>query len=347
MSTSFEVETTLRVVTTAAAASEKRKQQNRAAQKTYREKRKRKLQELEALASSSGLLPLASTSDSSTNAATDQVDDVHLAPQFSLVEHTTTDAGAAAYSDDLFFEFISPAAVDFSPSPSTPARPIPPQTTSINYKIPFPKRPTAGQCDELARVVLAAFTRGQGPLARFDPYLNHLNIAILSFAASFFANALHLGLIESEFCHQTAQSNFYRPKITESPYAETMVLAVQRGFEGLKPDLRPTRTQITQSHHPAIDVLPFPSMRRGLIEALSHDPPLVNESEFWEDLRADGIVCWGDTSRELHGCGVPWDARSWEAKPWFLDKWRCILGGEDGELWQASRWWREVRGEFI
>lgn len=213
--------------------------------------------------------------------------------------------------------------------------------------MPFPKQPTAGQRAELARVVFAAYTRVSDPLSTFNPYCNNINIAALSFAAGFFANALHLGLVESEYCHQTAQSNFYRPKITDSPYAETMLLAVQRSFEGLKPDMRPTTTQIVKSHHPAIDVLPFPSLRRRLIEALSHDPPLINEVEFWEDVQAEGIVCWGNTSAELVGGGVPWDARSWEAQSWFLTKWRNVLFNEDEELWRSSQWWREMRGEYL
>ena len=213
--------------------------------------------------------------------------------------------------------------------------------------MPFPAQPTAGQCAELARMVHAAYARAQNPLSTFNPYRNNLHVATLSFAAGFFANVLHLGLVQSEFCYETAQSSFYRPKIAESPYAETMLLAVQRGFEGLKPDLRPTSTQIVQSHHPAVDVLPFPRLRRRLIEGLSHDPPLLDGLDFWGDLQAGGLICWGNASAELGGGGVPWDSRSWEAKSWFLDKWRNVLGDPDEELWRASRWWREMRGEYI
>lgn len=148
------------------------------------------------------------------------------------------------------------------------------------------------------------------------------------------------------FCHQSAQSNFYRPHITDSPYADTMMLAVQRSFDGLKPDLRPTSAQIVQSHHPVIDVYPFPTLRRRLIEGLAQSPPLISEVEFWEDVKADAIVCWGNASADLGGGGVPWDARSWEAKEWFLNKYHGILGDEEDELWQASRWWREMRGEY-
>ncbi|KAJ4288380.1 hypothetical protein N0V90_011615 [Kalmusia sp. IMI 367209] len=321
-----------------AAVSEKRKQQNRAAQRTYREKRKRKLQELEALTSRDGP-PNANMYAGTT---TDLADMGPLIARNSSGHTAQPGVDNTRDNPDWLFEFIAPEAVGFSP-----CAPSAPQTTSIGYKMPFPSQPTAEQCTQLARIVFAAYTRNRNPWSTFDPYRNNLNVSTLSFAAGFFANALHLGLVESEYCTQTAQSNFFRPRIAESPYAETMMLAVQRGFDGLKPDLRPTPTQIVQSHHPAIDILPFPSLRRRLIEALSHAPPLINELEFWEDVRADGIVCWGNADSELGGGGVPWDARSWEAKTWFLDKYCGILGDEDDELWRGSQWWREIRGEYL
>lgn len=304
------------------------------------EKRKRKLQELEALTASNPSPSSASTSDSSNDGAHNQ------ANAGEAVESTQNDAGTRADGDGWLFDFVSPAVVDISSA--VVRKPFGPgQTTHIAHTMNFPERPTEGQCTELARVVRNAYTRAQKPMSVADPYSNHLNVEVLSFAKAFFANQLHLGMVESEFCQQKAQSSFYRAKVFESPYAETMILAVQRSFEGLKPDLRPTTTQIVKSHHPAIDVLPFPDLRSRLIKGLSQDPPLLNESDFWEDLQAGAIICWGNANAELGGGGVPWDARSWEAKPWFLDKWRHVLGDEHGELWQASRWWREMRGEFL
>lgn len=248
-------------------------------------------------------------------------------------------------NSDWLFDFISPAAVDPTPpSPST-------TTTTITHRLLFPSLPTASQRALLAAKVSTAYnrtrTRTQNPWASFNPYANTLNISTLSFAAGFFANALTLGLTDHMYCTPSAQSSFYRAGTSDSPYADTMLLAVQRSFDGLKPDLRPTPTQIVQSHHPSIDFFPFPSLRRRLIEGLAAHPPAVSEAEFWEDVRADGMVCWGSASAEVGGGGVPWDARSWEAKEWFLEKYVGVLGEEDDELWRASRWWREMRGEYV
>ncbi|KAL1598828.1 hypothetical protein SLS60_007970 [Paraconiothyrium brasiliense] len=317
---------------TNATASQKRKLQNRAAQKTYREKRKRKLQELEELTARSG------PSDRSTNGNTSVgLMGSHLSNTFPPPDSNTN----TVEHPDWLFDFISPTAIDLtSPSMTTM-----PHTTIITYQVCFPDLPTEQQRAALSRKVFAAYSRTRTQNL-FDPYQNHLNISTLSFAAGFFANALSLGMSDHMYCNPSAQSSFYRPRITESPYADTMMLAVQRSFEGLKPDLRPTCAQIVQSHHPAIDFFPFPNFRRRLIEGLAHNPPLINEIEFWEDLKTDAIVCWGNASADLGGGGVPWDARSWEAKEWFLNKYIGLLGDEEDELWRASRWWREMRGEY-
>lgn len=266
--------------------------------------------------------------------------------QLSNVQYVHTQEDNTHQDSDWVFDFLSPSVLEMAPDPIPTA--VVPYTTTVCGKLNFPGLPTASQCEMLARQVFAAYARRQntGQIS-FDPYRNNLNIATLSFAAGFFANALHLGLIEREYCHATAQSIFYRPSIVTSPYAETMTLAVQRSFDGLKHDLRPTPTQITTSHHPAMDILPFPNLRKRLIEGVYRDPPLLNEQEFWEDLKADGIVCWGNASMELNGGGVPWDARSWEAKQWFLDKYHGILGDDEDELWRGSQWWQEMRGDHL
>ncbi|KAJ4360398.1 uncharacterized protein N0V89_000960 [Didymosphaeria variabile] len=315
---------------TNATTAQKRKLQNRAAQKTYREKRKRKLQELEELTARSGPANRSTNGNTSLELVTSQGSDTLPPPD--------SDTSNTVENPDWLFDFIAPTAIDLT-SPSITTMP---HATVVTYQMCFPDLPTEQQRAALACKVFAAYTRTRTQHL-FDPYQNNLNISTLSFAAGFFANALSLGLTDHMYCNPSAQSNFYRPKITESPYADTMMLAVQRSFDGLKPDLRPTSAQIVQSHHPAIDFFPFPNFRRRLIEGLAQNPPLINEVEFWEDLKADAIVCWGSASVDLGGEGVPW---SWEAKEWFLDKYRGMLGDEEDELWRASRWWREMRGEY-
>ena len=128
-----------------------------------------------------------------------------------------------------------------------------------------------------------------------------------------------------------------------------MIPTVQRIFTTLKPDMRPVSEQITIDHHPHIDILPFPTLRKNLIihqEEFDHDG-------FFHDVQT-GLLCWGGAGigrRDRQNCtglpstGTPWDVRSWEAKEWFLKKYWTFLGGEDGELVRQSEWWRNMRGD--
>ncbi|KAI4121308.1 MAG: hypothetical protein LQ338_006439 [Usnochroma carphineum] len=128
-----------------------------------------------------------------------------------------------------------------------------------------------------------------------------------------------------------------------------MICTVQGIFNTLKPDLRPSREQITVKHHPYIDILPFPTLRKNLI---AHQEA-IDEDEFFYDMLT-GLVCWGgagigrkdrEDSTGYTSTGTPWDCRSWEARVWFLKKYWTLLGGEDGELVRQSEWWRSVRGD--
>lgn len=44
---------------------------------------------------------------------------------------------------------------------------------------------------------------------------------------------------------------------------------------------------------------------------------------------------------------MPWDARSWEPKVWFMQKYWFLVGGWDEELWVSVRRWHALRGEKI
>ena len=114
-------------------------------------------------------------------------------------------------------------------------------------------------------------------------------------------------------------------------------------------DLRPNSEQVTVKHHPYIDILPFPTLRKNLI---IHQEE-IDEDELFQDLLT-GLVCWGgagigrkdrEDSTGYASTGTPWDVRSWEARVWFLQKYWTLLGGEDGELGRQSEWWRGIRGE--
>jgi hypothetical protein len=162
---------------------------------------------------------------------------------------------------------------------------------------------------------------------------------------------MHIGITEEMICAEKSLSPFFWPSVES---ADEMVKAnaictVQRIFETLKPDLRPGSEQITVNHHPYIDILPFPTLRKNLI---IHQEE-IDEDEFFHDMLT-GLVCWGGAgvgrkdrqdSTGYASTGTPWDVRSWEATVWFLKKYWTLLGGEDGELVRQSEWWRSMRGD--
>ncbi|KAH6983545.1 hypothetical protein BKA56DRAFT_631816 [Ilyonectria sp. MPI-CAGE-AT-0026] len=103
--------------------------------------------------------------------------------------------------------------------------------------------------------------------------------------------------------------------------------------------LRPTHLQLTISHHPWIDILPFPEIRDNL---LRHDENSYCKKELCRDLRgfqavADGcggIIAWGD----------PWDSRGWEVTEAFASKWPWVVKGCH-KLLESTNYWRAVRDE--
>jgi Domain of unknown function (DUF3425) len=192
-----------------------------------------------------------------------------------------------------------------------------------------------------------------GPIAAAvaDPYANNLRIEAICIIAAFHTLGVYIGIAAEMLCAEESPSPFFRSS-TES--ADDMVKAntvrtVQGIFKTLKPDLRPSREQITIKHHAYIDVLPFPTLRKNLLARQDE----VDEDEFFQDILT-GLVCWGGAgmgrrdradSTGYGSTGTPWDFRSWEAKLWFLKKYWDFLGGEEGELVRQSEWWRGMRGD--
>jgi hypothetical protein len=100
-----------------------------------------------------------------------------------------------------------------------------------------------------------------------------------------------------------------------------------RPYTKIKPDLRPSPSQINRSHEFYIDLFPFPHFRERVINMLSLSPPPFEENVLKRDLDNDGLICWGSMNGK--GSGTPWDSRSWEAQGWFLRKW-WMLTKESG-----------------
>ncbi|PYH91007.1 hypothetical protein BO71DRAFT_452410 [Aspergillus ellipticus CBS 707.79] len=184
-----------------------------------------------------------------------------------------------------------------------------------------------------------------------DPYANNLRIDTVCTITAMLNLAMHIGITEEMLCADESLSPFFRPSAesTGDLAKANIISAVQRIFKTLKPDLRPSSEQITVQHHPYIDILPFPTLRKNLI---TH-PEDFDEDEFSHDI-VTGLVCWGGAgigrrdrqeSTGYTSTGTPWDVRSWEARVWFLKKYWSMLGGEDGELVRQSEWWRSIRGD--
>lgn len=181
------------------------------------------------------------------------------------------------------------------------------------------------------------------PAASYSPYRNALRIARFSYFAALFTNFSSLGFDFGLFLDERSLSPF----CVNSP-AEDANPSTATPDENIPFSLRPISSQYTVSHHPYIDALPFPTFRRRALAALVADPPLLDEDDLCLDLMLhDGLVCWGSAGQNGMDYGTPWDSHSWEAKEWFLRKWKWLIGGQDGELWHSSRWWAAQRGEYI
>ncbi|WEW58858.1 hypothetical protein PRK78_004326 [Emydomyces testavorans] len=175
------------------------------------------------------------------------------------------------------------------------------------------------------------FSYGEVRILSFEPsatavdlYANNLRIETVCTTAALYSLGLHVGITEEMLCADKSPSPFFRfsAELVDDTVKANMICTVQKIFKTLKPDLRPSREQITVQHHPFIDILPFPTLRKNLI---THQEE-IDEDEFFHDMLT-GLVCWGgagigrkdrENSTGYASTGTPWDVRSWEAKAWFL-----------------------------
>ena len=155
---------------------------------------------------------------------------------------------------------------------------------------------------------------------------NRVTLKTVALGSAFFANATLLGIpIASLMDYEDA------------PVQPQALLCT-------KPDLVPTPAQLAIPHHPTVDVIPWPAFRSNVCIAIAHNPPLIDDDELCLDLMNDGVRCWGSAAGDsMHGRGqgAPWDQRSWEAAPWFLEKWKMLT---DEDMWRNSEWWRAMHG---
>lgn len=179
-----------------------------------------------------------------------------------------------------------------------------------------------------------------------DPYQNAISFSQVTILNICALNAKCLGMAPEDFISDNCLSlcsPFYRPA-TASDDPTALLATVSKPY--IPKFLQPTLSQILFPHHPIFDLIPIPAFRERAIMLATTSPALLNSLELKRDIMCGGLVCWGTRYGSSHGGnGQPWDVRSWEAAPWFLEKWRLLVGGKDGDLWKQSVWWRNLRGE--
>lgn len=104
----------------------------------------------------------------------------------------------------------------------------------------------------------------------------------------------------------------------------------------IPPSLRPTEYQISQSHHPWYDILPFPKLRETLI---------ARQDEYDDlELCIDMLGLHGGNSVGLLVWRDPWDPEAWEMTEEFVRKWGWLFKSSL-ELQSSTARWRLLRGE--
>lgn len=165
-------------------------------------------------------------------------------------------------------------------------------------------------------------------------YANTITLKSSPWMSASLANAEFLGITHESLMLGSS----------ESPFTQQHILPFKVDKDIIT-DMTPTMVQYTKSHHPYLDLIPWPSFRSKAIIAISVTPPLIDEEDLCLDLMNNALRCWGSMrSQHGRGEGTPWDMRSWEAAPWFIAKWAMLMDGDGGEIARNSAWWRNQKG---
>lgn len=335
--------------------SERRRQQNLRAQKSYREKQKRRLEVLESLLSAgAGPADLGQATES-TYASSD------TSQSHSITQQPTCGiAGQGSPSPPTNIGINNADAMKILAATIEPEKLEWVKTRMDESNITIQDIIKAG-LDVLQQHVPRTTAHGvrtdrilvpkngmhAHSLSLPDAYANHLHIKLFSTVAALRANAEALDVNFEDLIIDETISPFYAasatPDLTEA--------VVQTKFHHLTADLQPTISQVRHVHHPYIDLIPSPTFRQRVIQAISVEPPMIDEDDLCKDIEHDGLICWGSQVRSREGSpigsGAPWDIRSWEAQTWFMKKWWFLIGGKDGELFKQSQWWHALRGDKL
>lgn len=185
---------------------------------------------------------------------------------------------------------------------------------------------------------ISSISTGISPATTGFLYANHIRLQDVTFLAATLANAASIGVSRDDY-FQDKPSPFLATAQRE-PRSHT-----SRNFEHIKPHLRPLDIQLSRPHASYLDLIIFPHFRERAMLHGTSDPCLLDQEALFTDMISGGLTCWGSLAcGSERGCGVPWDMRSWEAKPWFLKKWWFLVGRKDEDMWETSTWWWQLRG---
>ncbi|KAI1282451.1 hypothetical protein F5Y07DRAFT_352595 [Xylaria sp. FL0933] len=146
-------------------------------------------------------------------------------------------------------------------------------------------------------------------------------------------NALLIGFPIDSFC----RDEFVSPFQQGGPHPPGVLMPAPCCPDSLKP----THAQRTITHHPWIDLFPFPRFRDNMLFSL--ESGLFDEDELCVDLlgvesespdERPGLLIWTDA----------WDTKGWEVSEAFLRKWGWLVRSCP-ELIQSTNYWRTKRGQ--
>jgi hypothetical protein len=173
-----------------------------------------------------------------------------------------------------------------------------------------------------------------------NPVANSIQFTPVTLFSAMMNNALSLGLDIAKMLTADYVSPFYRPVTSRD---DPKALLASASHPSIPTHLQPTLPQILYSHHPYLDLLPYPLLRARLIVLTNLMPHTFDQFDFKRDIYINGgLVCW-----KTNGSAQPWDMRSWEAAPWFLRKWRMLVDGESGDIFKQSKWWWDLKDRIL
>ncbi|KAH6973125.1 hypothetical protein BKA56DRAFT_659998 [Ilyonectria sp. MPI-CAGE-AT-0026] len=187
---------------------------------------------------------------------------------------------------------------------------------------------------------------------------NSLRLVPTFIVSAVFENALSLDydLARLAECRGDYISPFYEPLASPQNDPEVLIAsAIERVSSSscnrtIPVHLRPTLAQILIPHDASLDLIPLPFLRERAIMLAAVMPETFNMWELKFDIyHRGGLIIWQQDRSGQEGSSTctsyqPWDMRSWEATPWFLQKWCMVVGGKDSPFWKQSTWWHSLRG---